>query len=214
MRLFSLILFFACASGAQVADGINASVTRTVTLTPDEADFTAVLSAPLDTTQDQITQILNNSGIQNFTFVSVVASRASNVYPPPDHAELYYNVTFKVAPSAMKDFAQHLEAMRTDPPSPVTSVDYYAVLAVSQSAIEVAHQSAIAPLLADARTRAQTVAAAAGLKLGAIQGVSETVQGAPTVAYAYISSSAFSSSSIGVSGTQYTFYATVKFAAQ
>jgi hypothetical protein len=213
MRFLSLILFFTISAAAQVADGITASVTRTVTLTPDEADFTAVLTAPLDTTQDQITQILNNAGIQNFNSVSVTASRSTNVYPPPAQSQLFFQVTFKVAPAALKDFAQRLEAMRGNLPAPLAGLDYYAALGVSQPAIDTAHQAAVASLLADARSRAQTIAAAAGLKLGAIQGVSESVQGSPISTYAVLSSTYVPSTVVG-SGTQFTFYATVKFAAQ
>jgi hypothetical protein len=59
MRLLCLLFLSAFLAFAQLsADGVATSVTRTVTLTADQADFSIVAGAALGTTQQQITQIL------------------------------------------------------------------------------------------------------------------------------------------------------------
>ena len=63
MRLLSLLFLSAFLAFAQLsADGVATSVTRTVTLTADQADFSVVAGAALGTTQQQITQILLDAG--------------------------------------------------------------------------------------------------------------------------------------------------------
>ena len=54
MRLVTLFLLSAVTAFAQFADGVATSVSRTVTLTADQADFSIVASAGLDATQQQI----------------------------------------------------------------------------------------------------------------------------------------------------------------
>ena len=67
MRLVALFLLSAVASFAQITDGVATSVTRTVTLTADEADFSIIAGASLDTTQQQIAQIFLDAGIANLS---------------------------------------------------------------------------------------------------------------------------------------------------
>jgi len=63
MRLGTLFLLFAFAAFAQLTDGVATSVTRTVTLTADEADFSIVAGAALGTTQQQVAQIFLDAGV-------------------------------------------------------------------------------------------------------------------------------------------------------
>ena len=76
-------------------------------------------------------------------------------------------------------------------------------------------QTLLPQLLADAQRKAQTLAAAAGLKLGGVRGVGESYYAS---GYSYASwivtsqyQGGFSSSSVGGSGTQYIFSANVTF---
>jgi uncharacterized protein YggE len=72
--------------------------------------------------------------------------------------------------------------------------------------------------VSDARSKAQALAQATGIKVGGIQGLSESSYGAPGLASGYFLQSAiFSVAGANGSGwgsTQYTFYAGVKFAVQ
>ena len=218
MRLPGLVLLFASAACAQVSDGITTYVSRTVNIAADEADFSVVATAALDTTQQQVTQIFRDAGVENLNVVAVAAGQNTSTYPPPGDSQFFYQIAFSVAPPAMKDFAKRLDGMRASLPAGLTGLQYTAVQAVSPAALDAARQTALPQLLADARAKAQSLANAAGLKLGAVQGVSDTAYAAGGLALSsWISVGAgfTSSSSTGSSsGTQYTFNATVKFAAQ
>jgi uncharacterized protein YggE len=70
-------------------------------------------------------------------------------------------------------------------------------------------------LIAEARAKAQSLAETAGVKLGTVVGLSENAYGYGAPAGGYLTSGLFhGNSSSGSSGTQYTFYAMVKFATQ
>src|SRR6478672_3041365 len=56
MRLVCLFALLVCAAAAQGVDGVTISVTRQVNAAPDQADFTAVFTVGLDTTQQQVIQ--------------------------------------------------------------------------------------------------------------------------------------------------------------
>jgi uncharacterized protein YggE len=70
-------------------------------------------------------------------------------------------------------------------------------------------------LFAEAQKKAQGLATAAGLKLGAIKGVNESSYSAGGNYVNFITGgaglSSVSGSSVGSSGTQYTFYASISF---
>src|SRR5206468_2211278 len=65
MRLMCLFILLACAAGAQGTDGLTINVMRQANLAPDQAEFTAVFTTALDTTQQQVTQSLNDLGVSN-----------------------------------------------------------------------------------------------------------------------------------------------------
>jgi uncharacterized protein YggE len=217
MRYTYLIMLLACAGSAQTADGVTVTVTRTVNVTPDEAEFSAIVTATLDTTEQQVTQALQDVGISNPVVIGTGDSANTYSYPPPNDAQVLIQISFTTPPAALKDVSKKLDALRANLPAGLTSFQYAAVLGASQAAVDAAHKNALAALLADARGKAELLAAAAGVKLGAILGVTESFYntgGAPAGAY-LITGTAWSvgSSSGSFGGAQYTFYAGVKFAA-
>lgn len=219
MRHLALILVFAFAACAQVTDGIITTVTRTVNIAPDEADFVVAAATTLDTTLQQLTQVFHDAGIQNLQVANVAAGVNGNSYPPVVDSQLFYQISFTTAPAAMKDFAKKLDTLRGSLPSGITAMQYAAALNASQSAVDAAHQAALPQLLQDARSKAQALATAAGLKVGAITGVTESNYGAVGVLANQwfnvgIAIGSFISSGNNTAGTQYTFHASVKFAAQ
>ena len=116
----------------------------------------------------------------------------------------------------MKDIAKKLDAFRAAPPAGFTTVQYVAALTTSQAAIDAAHQTALPLMIAEARTKAQALASAAGVKLGPILGISEFSYGAGAPAGYFLSSAVLGTitSSTSSTGSQYSFSATVKFAVQ
>src|ERR1035438_6165690 len=218
MRLVALFLLSAVASFAQITDGVATSVTRTVTLTADEADFSIIAGASLDTTQQQIAQIFLDAGIANLsnsgTALSPNYDYSTN--PPNIQTQMLYQFTFSVPAAGLKDAAKIMEALRAKPPDLLKSMQYSAALNASPATVDAMRQTLLPQLFADAQKKAQTLAAAAGLKLGAVRGVSESVYASGNAGVSYIGSSIYAttgviSSTSGGSGTQYTFYANVTY---
>jgi hypothetical protein len=213
MRTLFLILLFCAAAFAQYADGISVSVNRTVTLTADEAVFTVVVSTGLDVTADQATQALQSAGLQNLT-VSGVGLGQPYSYPEPSAAQTYYQFTFTMPASNLKDAAKKLEAIRTAPPEIIASLQYAATVNASAATLEAARQTVLPQLLAEAQKKAQFLAASANVKLGAIKGVNESSYGTYAFLGSWISTPAAmytNSSTNNSTGMQYTLYASVTF---
>src|SRR5256885_1247492 len=136
MRLMCLFILLACAAGAQGTDGLTINVMRQANLAPDQAEFTAVFTTALDTTQQQVTQSLNDLGVSNPVVTAVAIASNTYSYPPSDTSQFYFQVTFTTAPAAMKDIAKKLDAFRATPPAGFTTVQYAAALTTSQAAID------------------------------------------------------------------------------
>jgi uncharacterized protein YggE len=218
MRLVSLLLLSALAAFAQLTDGVATSVTRTVTLTADEADFTIVAGASLDTTQQQIAQVFVDAGITGLTNSGTSLSQNYDYSTNPYTVQtlVVYQFSFSVPAAGLKDAAKIMEALRTKPPDLLRTFQYSAALNASQATVDAMRQTLLPQLFADAQKRAQTLATAAGIKLGAVKGVSESYYSSGNTLGSFVSlSGSFTtgttSSISGGSGTQYTFYANVTY---
>ena len=220
MRLVTLLLLSAFISFAQLTDGVATSVTRTVTLTADTADFSIVAGAGLDTTQQQIAQIFLDAGVSGLSNSGTALSQNYDysTNPPTTQTQVLYQFTFSVPAAGLKDAAKILETLRTKPPDLLKGFQYSAALNASQSTVDAMRQTLLPQLFADAQKKAQTLAAAAGLKLGGVKGVSESFYATGNSGVSYIGNTLSSTTGIftststsGGSGTQYTFYANVTY---
>jgi uncharacterized protein YggE len=218
MRLGTLFLLFAFAAFAQLTDGVATSVTRTVTLTADEADFSIVAGAALGTTQQQVAQVFLDAGVSGLTNsgTSLGQNYDYSTNPPTTVTLVIYQFTFSVPAAGLQDAAKIMETLRTKPPDLLKSFQYSAALNASQATVDAMRLTVLPQLFADAQKKAQTLAAAAGIKLGAVRGVSESVYASGNTGVSYIGSSIYAttgtvSSTTGGSGTQYTFYAYVTY---
>lgn len=222
MKLACSIFLLVSSAFAQ-SDGILTSASRSVTVTADQADFAIVATTSLDVTSDQVAQILQTAGLQNLT-LTASAIVPVNSFPivnpqltvaPLLTAQAIYQFSFSVTAAAMKDTAKKVEALRVNLPATLQSLQYSANAVASQTAVDAARQTVLPLLLADAQKKAQSLAVAAGLKLGAIKAVSESSFGTPnaySLVSSVISSGYASSTTTGAGGTQYTFSAVVTFA--
>ncbi|MCU1236261.1 MAG: hypothetical protein JWP63_4228 [Candidatus Solibacter sp.] len=216
MRLATLLLGFASATFAQLSDGVATSVSRTVTLTADTADFSVIAGAAIDTTQQQITQIFLDAGISSLSLFGTALSQNYDysTNPPATQTQVLYQFTFSVPAAGLKDAAKIMEDLRTKPPALLKSLQYTAALNASQSTVDAMRQTLLPQLIADAQKKAQALAAAAGLKLGAVKGVTDSYYATGNSGAYWIGSSPFGgtfSSSSGGSGTQYIFNANLTF---
>jgi hypothetical protein len=215
---------------AQALSGINAPVNRTVTLALDEATFTITVAAGLDSTTQQVKQALQNAGLPNPTVVATgLGQNASNRIALSTDAAILYSATLAIPAGSAMETAKGLEALRTQPPSLVVSLEYSVAYNPSQATVDAARQNVLPLLLEDSRKLAQSLAAASGVKVGAIRSISDSggatggysfgsiLLGVPTIA-ARIGDFSGLVTQFPLSGprssTQYTFYLSVVFAAQ
>jgi len=216
MRHAPVVLFtvLCCAAAAQTLDGINAPVSRTVTIPADEAAFTIIAAGSLDSTPQQVKEALQNAGLPNPTVVAIGLGQDSRY--PPGAAQLFYSATVTIAAGSAIDTANRLETLRTHLTPPLQNLQYSVAFNASQAKVDAMRQTVLPQLMEESRKAAQSLAAVAGVKLGAVRAVSDAGGVYGLVAASRIGD--FSSlllgypSALGSSGTQYTFYLNVVFA--
>ena len=217
MRLLSLILVTCLAAFAQVSDGVATTVTRTVILTADQADFSLLAAVPIGTTQQQVVQVFQEAGLANLisTGTSLTQNYDYSRNPPGVETLLLYQFSLTVAAGELGTTVKAAEALRAKIPAPLLSFQYAAALNASPATVEAMRQTLLPQLFAEAQKKAQSLTSAAGLKLGAIRGISESSYSAGSNYVNYIGGgvglSSVSGSTVGGLGTQYTFYASISF---
>jgi hypothetical protein len=188
MRSLLLLAALSCAATAQTFDGINAPASRTVALAADEATFTIAVAAGLDSTQQQVKQALQNAGLPNPTVVATgLGQVASQWFATP--VQMLYSATATIAAGSAIDTAKNLEGLRTSPRDPLQSLQYSVTFNPSQAKIDAMRQTVMPQLVDDSRRLAQSLASAAGVKLGVIRSISDS-PGAGRAVYAYVSTGA------------------------
>src|SRR6185369_9161892 len=133
MRHAPVVLFtvLCCAAAAQTLDGINAPVSRTVTIPADEAAVTIVAAGSLDSTSQQVKEALQNAGLPNPTVVATGLGQDSSRYPPGS-AQMIYSATVTIAAGSAIDTANRLEALRTHLVAPLQNLQYSIAFNASQ----------------------------------------------------------------------------------
>ena len=175
MRHASFVLFtvLSCVATAQTLDGINAPASRTVTIPADEAAFTIVAAGSLDSTPQQVKEALQNAGLPNPTVVAIGLGQDSSRYPP-GAAQVFYSATVTIAAGSAIDTANRLEALRTHLPAPLQNLQYSVAFNASQAKVDAMRQTVLPQLMDESRKLAQSLASAAGVKLGAVRAVSDS----------------------------------------
>jgi hypothetical protein len=172
-HLYLLFIVLSCVATAQTFEGISAPASRTVTLAADEAAFTITVAATLDSTQQQVKQALQNAGLPNPTVVATGLGQDSSAWFA-GAAQMLYSATVAIPAGSAIDTAKSLEALRTHLPAPLQSLQYAVAFNPSQTTVDAMRQVVMPQLLDDSRKLAQSLAAAAAVKLGAIRSISDS----------------------------------------
>jgi hypothetical protein len=174
-----MVLFAAlsCAATAQTLNGISAPVTRTMTLTADEAAFAISATASLDATQQQVKEVLENAGLPNPTVVATGLAGAG---------QMLYSATVTIPAASAIDTAKSLEALRAHVTAPFQSFQYSVAFNPSQATIEAMRKVVLPQMMDDARKLGQSLAAATGVKLGAIRSISDSAAVVGAVAGSFV----------------------------
>ena len=211
-------MVLSCVAAAQTLAGINAPVSRAVTLTTDEAAFGITVAASLDSTQQQVKQALQSAGLPNPTVVATGLGQDGSGYPPGP-PQILYSATVVIPAGSAIDTAKSLETLRTHLPAPLQRLQYSVGFNPSQNTVDAMRQVVMPQLVDESRKLAQSLAAAAGIKLGAIRSISDSggaiggvLSSVPTAVFRNGDFSQLVTPYWLPSGTQYTFSLIVVFA--
>jgi hypothetical protein len=169
MRALSLIFGFVLAlppcALAQYqdpvdSDGITTFASRTLTLQPDQVTITATVESKNSITLERALQLLDGTG----AVASESRSQAQD--------GTYYEFQFNRPAASLAEWTPKLRALSSNPPPGIT-LSFDARLTLSAAATERLRDTVIAQLVTEAQRKAQSIASATGLKLGAIQSVSD-----------------------------------------
>lgn len=163
----SLTMTFAL--GQQIANKLTVSVSRTVNAPPDQVTFGAYVVTPANGTLDDALTILSGTGVAAGNLIGV-----NTLY---DQSGLEWQFSMAVPLSKMKDtlaaFQKAQSGILTPSGNPAT-VFSFSVQGTQLSAQLVAAQNCTnAALVADAQAYARQVAAATGVALNGIVGISD-----------------------------------------
>jgi hypothetical protein len=137
---------------------------------------------------------------------------------------MLYSATATIAAGSAIDTANRLEALRSHLTAPLQNLQYSVAFNASQAKVDEMRQTLLPQLMDESRKLAQSLATAAGVKLGAIRSISDSGGNSAVFLYATISQlvifdsifsgplSGYPSALLPSSGTRYTFNLNVLFA--
>src|SRR3982751_3315503 len=87
IKASGLALLLGASVFGQFSNGISQSVSRSVAVPPDEAVFSVSVTAPLDTTQERVLEVLQKTGITSKDLTGFGV--APNYYPDSSVDSVY-----------------------------------------------------------------------------------------------------------------------------
>jgi len=155
---------------------VTVTASRAATVAPDQAVVTVGVNTPITTTRDEVLAALQGSSITLANFTSVYTTTDYNVTTNGNRDQLAWTFTLNVPFSNIKPTMDQLTGLQIALAKAGKGMDLsFALRGTQTSAQALAGQNcSAADLIADARTQAQKIAAAAGLSVGAVVGASGT----------------------------------------
>jgi hypothetical protein len=213
MKPVTCLLLFSFCALAQT-DGITTFASRTLYVQPDQIEATITLTTPATVTQQQAASVLQNAGLGS-RLVSAATGDSGGVTAVFDRGtpSFAYSFAYSVAGSDLRDVTKKLEALQNARAADYTRLNYSASLTVSQALADDQFQRVLPQMITDARKRAEVLASAAGLRVGAVQTISQTQTGAIGGVLLGVPSAFGSTAFSSGSPAALTFAIAVKFAA-
>ena len=176
LRLMIATALFAGLLPAQQALDANSIVVtanKSVVLVPTDATFSLNVSADLGFTLDQVLAALD----LGLTAQDLIGISSYPIGPLPpvgnNFSRINYLFRLSVPFPKIKETVDTLEKLRKSLESGMDLTYNTVSVGPGRDAVDDAHDKALPDLIADAKKRAQELAAAAQLKLGGIQAVNE-----------------------------------------
>ena len=181
MKALFVSLTFAALCHAQGFDGIHAPVSRSVHIPADEASFNLTVTAKLDSTAKQVKEALQSTGAPNPTVVATGLGQTP-IRVLDTAADVLYSATFTLPAASAAGVAKALADLSTHPPAPLTSMQLSVTYRAGDARVEALRRTLLPEMRDEAQKTAEGLAAASGVRLGALRAVNDTAGGAYRVA--------------------------------
>ena len=158
-------------------EGITVTVSRQLPIAPTEAQFLINIAADGSTTIEQVIAIVRPLGLSAQDLTSVTTFPYGGPFPytgPPDPSKVNYIFRLAVPTSRVKETVDRINRLRRELDAGMDLQQQMIGIGPAAADIEQARKSILSALLAEARKRAEELADAGGVKLGAVQGVLES----------------------------------------
>ena len=169
------------AVSTAAADRIEVSITRTVNLKVEEAAFNVAISAPSSSTLAALVKAVEPTGITETDLLNITPFFGPPSPVPSQVPRVIYNFQLRASSSQLSETLQKLEQLRRSLLAGDGGFELVAQNLIGFGASDKAREAARGQLtsdaLADARSRAEALAKAAGVVLGPIVGLSEFPSG-------------------------------------
>jgi hypothetical protein len=167
-------------------DGITVVVSRQLAIAPSEAQFLINIAADQSTTLEQIVTAVQPLGLTAQDLTSVNAFPYSGPFPytgPPDPSKVNYIFRMTAPANRLKETLDRITRTRRDLDAGMELQHQMMGLGPTAAEVEATRRRLLPELLAEARKRAEEVAAAGSVKVGALQGVIDSSFASPPGGY-------------------------------
>jgi hypothetical protein len=174
------VLILTAVSSAQVApepSGITVTVSRNVVLAPFESVFTVTVIADLGLTLEQAVALLAPLSVKADQLQGINTAPSG---PRPDQIRMHYVFRIAAPLNRTRETVDALTRIRRDLDANMDLQFYGGQVGSAPAAFEAAREKALPEMLAEARRRAESVAAAGGVRVGRVLGVLDSAGHAPT----------------------------------
>ncbi len=177
-RIFTGLALLCCsiAAGQNADKYVTTTASKAVNLPPGESFYQLSLTSDFTTPLEQIVTPLQELGVSVDNLVGI----GTQPGPRPDQARLSYQFRFSVPFASIRETAVKLDKVRRS----LENIDlqfYASGVSPTTAALEEARQRVLPELIAEARSKAGSLAAAGQVSLGDIESISENISSyAPT----------------------------------
>ncbi|MDX1980962.1 MAG: SIMPL domain-containing protein [Bryobacteraceae bacterium] len=204
MLRFFVFALSAAAFAQTPETSIAVTVSRTLSVTAELAVLELRANTAASTTLAQVLEALSPLALkeEHLTGVSAGGFLVSGpVQIQGQRGDITYSFRMTAAAATFRELVGKLDESRQQVGGAIRQIDYAVILSASAKTLDEARQAALPELFAEARGRAESLARAAGVRLGAVISATET------------SSDSFVGVQ-GAQGSQITLSLAVRFARQ
>lgn len=173
----SLLALLLVLPFAAQAEALSISVSRTITLSPDESTLAISVAAGTGVSAEEILKALESVGVTAQDVAGISAGSTSFNPADPAAAGVLVELSLHVPIAATRQTVAKLEAARQPMSANRQELRYTLISSVSEGAVAKARERLLPELLDDAKRKAETLAVASGRKLGALLSLGDGTAG-------------------------------------